>query len=156
MGFKYEKETRKCLDEIADKSNIPISKDEVRSIMANQKLDMIKKHEKMFRKIEVRALKSLSCVNYSNIEPTMTLCSKEHRGYWLYYRTVVSSAPYTGGPGRVLFFLCIDKRSGGVLGVAELRSDLVSLGKRDKEIGWTREARFHRFKMKSFIYQLQV
>jgi hypothetical protein len=60
---------------------------------------------------------------------------------WTVFRVFVSSFNFDQNPGRFLRFMFEDEATGQILGVTSLGSDVVSIGCRDKHIGWTEEVK---------------
>lgn len=58
---------------------------------------------------------------------------------WVKYRRLISSAEYTGGPGRSRRFFAVDQTSNKLLGLIEMKSDFKNVSSRDKYIGWDSE-----------------
>lgn len=58
---------------------------------------------------------------------------------WFTLKVFVSSFPPSMPPGRVLNFIVEDEVTGQYLGMATLASDIISIGARDRWIGWTIE-----------------
>ena len=58
---------------------------------------------------------------------------------WVSVRKLIHSMEFTANPGRNLKFFIKDRNTDKVLGVVCLGSDVVSIGVRDKHIGWTKE-----------------
>jgi hypothetical protein len=58
---------------------------------------------------------------------------------WMIYRVFVSTFNFDQNPGRFLRFLLEDEVTGKILGVTSLGSDVISIGCRDRWIGWTEE-----------------
>lgn len=61
---------------------------------------------------------------------------KEGVEEWTIFRVFVSSFNFDQNPGRFLRFMFEDEVTGKILGVTSLGSDVVSIGCRDKYIGW--------------------
>ena len=66
---------------------------------------------------------------------------------WAYMRRLISSMEFTPNPGRNVKAFVKDKKSGKVLGVISLGSDITSLGVRDEYIGWNKEDKFQKGKL---------
>ena len=61
---------------------------------------------------------------------------------WTDIRKCISSMEFTANPGRNIKAFAKDRKSGKVLGVISLGSDVTSLGVRDKYIGWDKDNKF--------------
>jgi hypothetical protein len=66
---------------------------------------------------------------------------------WSAVRRMISSMEFTANPGRNVKAFAKDRKSGKVLGVISLGSDITSLGVRDQFIGWTKEDKFQNGKL---------
>jgi hypothetical protein len=76
------------------------------------------------------------------LRPTLRFIEKtDEKGIedWTLYRVFVSSFNFDQNPGRFLRFLLEDEVTGKILGITSLGSDVISIGCRDKWIGWTEE-----------------
>lgn len=138
--YLLENEVR---DYIATLNNsMPSDKDGVRKVLQARKLEVLLEQYDTLKKQQSRALNLMKRVDYTNIAPTLVHVSDADLPLWKYVRICVSSAPFLGRPGRSNFVFCIDKNSGGLLGVLEIGSDMQSLGVRDKYIGWSQERKY--------------
>lgn len=61
---------------------------------------------------------------------------------WTYIRRMIHTMSWVANPGRNVKIFIIDKKSGKLLGLSSLASDVTSLGVRDKYIGWTKDDKF--------------
>lgn len=120
----------------------PTTKDEVRRVLLDRKLETLLAHRKTLKTHERRAISLMKRVEYDRIDPQLVFCNPDDLPLWKYVRMIVSSAPFLGRPGRANFMFCVDRLSGGLLGVLEIGSDVQSLGPRDKHIGWTKERKY--------------
>ena len=127
-----------ALDAVAARTHL-----DVRQQLAARKYDTLCEHRQKLRALEARALAMVGRVDYTRFTPTMRPCSPRDSHLWNYYRHVISSAPGYAMVGRQQRFFVFDARSGGVLGITSLNSDLNALGPRDRHIGWDRERKFH-------------
>lgn len=148
--FKLEPELRSALNELRE-SPVGNDKQSIRVIMAGQKLDYLLRNRRSLKRIEPTILNLLYRVDYSRIAPRLRLISPNQRSIWTYCRNIISSAPYRGRPGRSLFFLAVDERTGGILGVLDIGSDVFCMPPRDKYIGWTRDVQFRQGRRMNFI-----
>jgi len=139
--YKLEKEIREVFNRI--RSKIPKSKDDVRAVLLERKLENLKKWYTRLRKLERGCIKLMAKVNYKNISPKLVYVSPETRDLWFWYRNILSSAPFTHRPGRALYLFCIDANTNGIIGVLDIGSDVLILGPREKYIGWTLKRRNH-------------
>lgn len=82
------------------------------------------------------------------LEPYVELVGEgEEATRWTYVRKLISSMEFTPNPGRNVKGYVKDKKSGKILGVISLGSDITSLGVRDQSIGWVKEDKFQRGKL---------
>jgi len=84
------------------------------------------------------------------LEPYIEFCT--NNDLWWYGRVSVSSAPLSGEVGRRIHYLVRDKKTGFILGVVGLASDL-TIPIRDKYIGWTND---NKWKGKRMNYLMNV
>ena len=63
-------------------------------------------------------------------------------GNWTLLRKLIHTMEFTANPGRNLKFYVRDRNSNKILGLICLGSDVVSLGVRDKLIGWSKDNKF--------------
>lgn len=117
----------------------PSSKDEVRAVMMARKRENLIAARARLKQNEKRALNLLRRVDYSDIQPRLIVVAPDDKPVWDYCRHIVSSAPWMSRPGRANFLFAADVRSGGVMGIVDVGSDLLALGPRDRFIGWTAE-----------------
>lgn len=68
---------------------------------------------------------------------------------WTEVRRLIHTMAYTANPGRNLKFNIRDKVTNKILGQVSLGSDVTSLGVRDKYIGWTKEDKFEKGKLRN-------
>ena len=134
--FKLENEVRAAFESL--RCSKPESKDDVRKIMAGRKLSNIRKHRAQLLRLQPHALSLMKRVDYADFFPTLRPVAPKDTALWIYFRRMISSAPFAVRPGRRLLYWVVDDRSGGVLGILELCSELLVLKLRDDRIGWTR------------------
>lgn len=92
----------------------------------------------------------LTLKELDELEPNLEVVeSDKGKTEWNDMRKMVSTASYSKGVGRGVKFYMKDKKSGKVLGVAELSSDFGNLGVRDTFLGWSKENRFKQKKLKN-------
>lgn len=138
--YELEEEVRGYLDSL--RGTKPQTKEDIRCILLTRKLENLERIRRDLLVHERRCIALVSKVDYSNIRPRLVHVAPQDRKIWNWYRHILSSAPWTGRPGRANFLFAIDDNSGGVLGIVDIGSDLQSLGPRDRYITWTRERRF--------------
>lgn len=68
---------------------------------------------------------------------------------WLMLRTFVSTMKFDQNPGRVLKFIVYDSVTGKYLGFSSISSEVIAMTARDKWIGWTKEDRLEKGKLKN-------
>ncbi|MEK9767551.1 MAG: Druantia anti-phage system protein DruA [Betaproteobacteria bacterium] len=86
-----------------------------------------------------------------NLQPRIIVCEEktEEAEVWKYLRLLVSSFEFSSGVGRLIRLLFVDDNTGKIIGVSSIASDVVSLGVRDKWIGWSKENKFDDKKLNS-------
>ena len=138
--YKLEQEVIERLDAIRVEK--PKDKGEVRLLLLKRKLINLKEKKDKLLASEYSAVELLKKVDYANIKPKLVFCHPDQRHLWLFYRNILSSAPWSARPGRALYLFCMDENSGGVLGILDIGSDLMVIGPRDRYIGWSRDRKF--------------
>ena len=87
--------------------------------------------------------KELTIKEIEELEPYVELITDSSgTAKWTDIRKCISSMEFTANPGRNIKAFAKDRKSGKVLGVISLGSDVTSLGVRDKYIGWQKENKF--------------
>ena len=82
------------------------------------------------------------------LEPYVELVGEgDEATRWTYVRKLISSMEFTPNPGRNVKAFVKDRKSGKILGVISLGSDITSLGVRDEYIGWKKEDKFQSGKL---------
>jgi hypothetical protein len=72
-----------------------------------------------------------------SLEPDVIVANeKEQAQVWTILRRFTSTMKWSQSPGRFGKFLVVDKITGKYLGVISIASDFISIGGRDKYIGW--------------------
>jgi hypothetical protein len=66
---------------------------------------------------------------------------------WTYLRKMIHTMSWTPNPGRNVKIYVKDRKSGKLLGLASLASDVTSLAVRDKYIGWSKDDKFKKGKL---------
>ena len=66
---------------------------------------------------------------------------------WTYLRKMIHTMSWTPNPGRNVKIYVKDRKSGKLLGLASLASDVTSLGVRDNYIGWSKDDKFKHGKL---------
>ena len=72
---------------------------------------------------------------------------KDEATKWTLLRKMIHTMSWTANPGRNVKLFLKDKKSGKLLGLVSLASDVTSMGVRDKYIGWTKEDKFVKGKL---------
>jgi hypothetical protein len=114
----------------------PTTKEEYREVFAKRKRERLIKFRRQMSKYQRSAINLISRVDYSNIKPKFVFCSVKDRPIWNYLRHALSSGPFRGRPGRQLYYFVVDLNSKGIMGVADIGSDVEGMGLRDKHVGW--------------------
>ena len=92
--------------------------------------------------------KSLTVNEITNLKPKIKLVGNEYEEEdWLNLRIFAHTLEFDANPGRLLKYIIIDENTDKYLGYAALGSDVVSIGVRDKLIGWTRDNKFKEGKL---------
>lgn len=87
--------------------------------------------------------------SYLDIEPEMVQATnRTTKDTWDALRGMCHSAVWHASPGRLLRYYVIDKPTGKFLGFISLGSDFIGVGGRDKYIGWSRDDRLKRGKLR--------
>jgi len=88
--------------------------------------------------------RDMTLVDVMSIKPRVIVCDEgtEEFETWKYLRYMIHTFEFTSGIGRLMRFIIKDDHTGKVLGIASLASDVVSLGVRDKYIGWDQTMKF--------------
>lgn len=87
--------------------------------------------------------KSLTVNEITNLNPKIKLVEHEYEEEdWFNLRIFAHTLEFDANPGRLLKYIIIDENTDKYLGYAALGSDVVSIGTRDKLIGWTRDNKF--------------
>jgi hypothetical protein len=137
----YEAEARAILDSIRPPAK-EYTKEEYRLLLETKKLENIQASYAALKRQERRALHLLRLPDYQNIKPTLKWCAQKDRPLWLYYRHIISAAPYQGRIGRQICLFCIDQQTGGILGIVEINSDMADLAPRDRLLSWSKAKKF--------------
>ena len=66
---------------------------------------------------------------------------------WTYLRKMIHTMSWTANPGRNVKIFIKDRKSGKLLGLVSLASDVTSMGVRDNYIGWTKDDKFKKGKL---------
>jgi hypothetical protein len=66
---------------------------------------------------------------------------------WTYLRKMIHTMSWTANPGRNVKIFIKDRKSGKLLGLVSLASDVTAMGVRDNYIGWTKEDKFQKGKL---------
>ena len=138
--YKLETEVRQYLETLV--STKPENKEDIRRILLSRKIENLISNRSELKSLEYRAIHLMKKVDYSNINPSIIICSPSDKPIWNWYRHILSSAPWIGRPGRANFLFMVDLNSKGILGIIDIGSDLQGLGPRDKRIGWTHSRKF--------------
>jgi hypothetical protein len=93
--------------------------------------------------------KELTIKEIEELEPYVEILDDDTKEAtkWTYLRKMIHTMSWTPNPGRNVKIYVKDKKSGKLLGLASLASDVTSLGVRDKYIGWTKDDKFKQGKL---------
>jgi hypothetical protein len=114
----------------------------IQNVLLSRKVENLRLRFADYRKIERQAIALMGKVDYTDIAPSIAWVAPKDLKLWRFYRDVLSSAPFDGRPGRVIYGFVVDRNTGGVMGIFEVGSDMAILGPRDVHIGWKHEDRF--------------
>ena len=92
--------------------------------------------------------KELTIKEIEELEPYVEIVedSKEATK-WTYLRKMIHTMSWTANPGRNVKIFVKDKKSGKLLGLVSLASDVTAMAVRDNYIGWTKEDKFQKGKL---------
>jgi hypothetical protein len=93
--------------------------------------------------------KELTIQQIEELEPYVEIVSDDALAStkWAHLRKMIHTMSWTANPGRNVKIFVKDRKSGKLLGMASLASDVTSMGVRDNYIGWTKEDKFRKGKL---------
>ena len=93
--------------------------------------------------------KELTIKEIEELEPYVEILDDDTKEAtkWTYLRKMIHTMSWTPNPGRNVKIYVKDRKSGKLLGLASLASDVTSLGVRDNYIGWNKEDKFGKGKL---------
>jgi hypothetical protein len=93
--------------------------------------------------------KELTIQQIEELEPYVEIVSDDALAStkWTHLRKMIHTMSWTANPGRNVKIFVKDRKSGKLLGMASLASDVTSMGVRDNYIGWTKEDKFRKGKL---------
>ena len=93
--------------------------------------------------------KELTIKEIEELEPYVEIVSDDAAASskWTHLRKMIHTMSWTANPGRNVKIFVKDKKSGKLLGMASLASDVTSMAVRDNYIGWTKEDKFQKGKL---------
>ena len=92
--------------------------------------------------------KELTIKEIEELEPYVEIVEdKDEATKWTLLRKMIHTMSWTANPGRNVKLFLKDKKSGKLLGLVSLASDVTSMGVRDKYIGWKKEDKFVKGKL---------
>jgi len=92
--------------------------------------------------------KELTIKEIEELEPYVEIVEdKNEATKWTHLRRMIHTMSWTANPGRNVKLFVKDKKSGKLLGMVSLASDVTSMGVRDKYIGWTKDDKFKKGKL---------
>lgn len=128
-----------------------VDKEELRQKLLIVKEQYVNKNADRLDKIKPTWDKAqISIPKVEELEPYIEFCTDND--LWWYGRVSISSAPLSGEVGRRIHYLIRDKKTGFILGIVGLASDL-TIPIRDKHIGWTND---NKWKGKRMNYLMNV
>jgi len=93
--------------------------------------------------------KELTIKEIEELEPYVEILDDDTKEAtkWTYLRKMIHTMSWTPNPGRNVKIYVKDRKSGKLLGLASLASDVTSLGVRDAYIGWNKDDKFKKGKL---------
>lgn len=93
--------------------------------------------------------KELTIKEIEELEPYVEIVSDDASAStkWTHLRKMIHTMSWTANPGRNVKIFVRDRKSGKLLGMASLASDVTSMAVRDNYIGWTKEDKFQKGKL---------
>jgi len=93
--------------------------------------------------------KELTIKEIEELEPYVEIVDDDAREStkWTYLRKMIHTMSWTANPGRNVKIFVKDKKSGKLLGMVSLASDVTAMAVRDNYIGWTKEDKFQKGKL---------
>jgi hypothetical protein len=141
-NYRHEAEVRAYVATLA--SPATGDKESTRRVLMARKAEALIAHRDALKKDEKRALALMKRADYADVRPVLVHCGPDDKTLWRYVYATAHSSPTAafGRPGRSNRLFCLDQRSGAILGVLEIGSDVQSLGPRDRFIGWDKGRKF--------------
>jgi hypothetical protein len=93
--------------------------------------------------------KELTIKEIEELEPYVEIVDDDANAStkWTYLRKMIHTMSWTANPGRNVKIFIKDRKSGKLLGLVSLASDVTAMGVRDNYIGWTKEDKFQKGKL---------
>ena len=92
--------------------------------------------------------KELTIKEIEELEPYVEIVEDSAEATkWTYLRKMIHTMSWTANPGRNVKIFVKDKKSGKLLGMVSLASDVTAMAVRDNYIGWTKEDKFQKGKL---------
>ena len=93
--------------------------------------------------------KELTIKEIEELEPYVEIVDEDAKEStkWTYLRKMIHTMSWTANPGRNVKIFIKDRKSGKLLGLVSLASDVTAMGVRDNYIGWTKEDKFQKGKL---------
>lgn len=93
--------------------------------------------------------KELTIKEIEELEPYVEIVDDDaaQSTKWTYLRKMIHTMSWTANPGRNVKIFIKDRKSGKLLGLVSLASDVTAMGVRDNYIGWTKEDKFQKGKL---------
>src|SRR5210317_1300105 len=87
--------------------------------------------------------KELTIKEIEELEPYVEIVEDSTEATkWTYLRKMIHTMSWTANPGRNVKIFVKDRKSGKLLGLVSLASDVTSMAVRDNYIGWSKENKF--------------
>ena len=93
--------------------------------------------------------KELTIKEIEELEPYVEIVDDDAKEStkWTYLRKMIHTMSWTANPGRNVKIFIKDRKSGKLLGLVSLASDVTAMAVRDNYIGWTKEDKFQNGKL---------
>ena len=93
--------------------------------------------------------KELTIKEIEELEPYVEIVDEDAKEStkWTYLRKMIHTMSWTANPGRNVKIFIKDRKSGKLLGLVSLASDVTAMAVRDNYIGWTKEDKFQKGKL---------
>ena len=150
--FDYEVEKKKFIENMDYLSSMPVEEQTLYkkwqewnhdlTTSMKRKDSLARSYDMIWKPTDIMN-KELTIKEIEELEPYVEIVEgSTETAKWTDIRKCISSMSFTANPGRNIKAFAKDRKSGKVLGVISLGSDVTSLGVRDTYIGWTKDNKF--------------